>query len=227
MYAICNKNNVKLIGGVECYRVSSLITDVNVPSNDDYNYYVDLTNHSQKDEVHGYPQVWYYNPQTGLFVRIITYYYAKIDDYDLVVEVVESEVEITQPNYIRINHSTSVQLDQYYNSTNGKFESLEKGIYLVLKELESRINPIVVGETKTATIPASSQKATIDVTAEVGNPSAYLHTLEILSAVDSGDLEASVTATLNVAQKKMLLARSNMSVTDNIVVTYRINKQSI
>lgn len=178
---------------------------------DDHNYAYYVENYLDKK----------YDRETNTWSTVTIYYYAILDGNNVVTGVTKVYEQITQEGYILISSLDHNLIGKEYDGTT--FHS----IFDRLREILEKVSPIIVGATKTATIPASSQKATIDVTAEVGSPSAYLHTLEILSAVDGGDLEASVTATLNVAQKKMLLARSNMPVTNNIVVTYRINRQSI
>lgn len=153
--------------------------------------------------------------------------YIVLDENNIADRIYVSDTESIDPKYIPATDMSDLYLGQYYDTEKRRFFTLETMTFLFSKFIKENISPILIGQTYDATIPANSPNANIDVAATVGSQGDYIHTVEIMSAADNTGQEVGVVGTLNVAEKRLYLARNGVGNANPITVVYRINKQTI
>ena len=202
-YAQIDENNI-------CVGISDLSGEVNAPD-------MIFLGHEYVD-VMGMR----YNFDTGKWETVkepVYYYYAIINDVNVVIDVIKSETEINDDKHIKIDPN-KFSGEVYYNGT---FMSLNEANYRMLLNKGA----IAASEVFTATIPASTQAIEVDHAAFIIDTTRHSYTLEILTSVMEADNPATITGTLYANNGKVSFARNSISVINPVNITYRILKHQL
>jgi len=79
-----------------------------------------------------------YNRQTGEFVDVVILYYADLGEKDIVVDIISSETEVTDPNKILISSNNTNLIGKWYNRSTGEF--LDEPIHIMAELDTGQIN---------------------------------------------------------------------------------------
>lgn len=79
-----------------------------------------------------------YNRLTGKFEDVVIFYYAVLSDKGIVMEVVSSETEITEPNKIKIPSNNTSLVGKWYNRQTAEF--LDPPIHILAEHNTQQIN---------------------------------------------------------------------------------------